>query len=58
MKCHKCKKEFGSTSNHVIFNALDKNNNPTYKDFWYCSERCLMTYYNSGEYEDDEDKEI
>jgi len=54
MKCHKCGKEFGNSTNNVIFNALDENNNPTYEDYWYCSERCLMTYYNDGEYKDED----
>jgi len=53
MKCHKCGKEFGNTTSNVIFNALDEEGNPTYEDYWYCSERCLMTYYNDGEYEDE-----
>lgn len=51
-KCLKCKKK-GLFTQWVIINALDKRNNPTYKDYRYCSERCLKTYYNDGEYEDE-----
>jgi hypothetical protein len=41
MKCYHCKKEFGNKTEHVIFNSM-----PNRKDLWFCSEKCLMTYYD------------
>lgn len=46
MKCDKCRKEISETKHTILGPGID---------LWYCSDRCLKTYYNDGEYEEDYD---